>query len=211
MKKQLRYKFLQKGLKSQSQGLRWELNKWQKAKGELEMCNNGFHCSKQPYDAFTYVKGEIIAEVEVRGKHLADDNKECWEEMRIVRAWKWQKNDSVLFSIFAARLVLNIYEDKYPDDKRPRKAIEAADAYQKCPCEKHRSAAESAARSAAESAAESAARSAASAAWGAAWGTAWGAADAAWSAASAAIISKCNKWVKDHIKELERMQESLRA
>jgi len=185
MKKTIRYKFLREGLKSQSGGLRWKLNEWQKTTGKIEMCNNGFHCSKQPYDAFSYVQGEILAEVEVRGKHLDGDNKECWEEMRIVKAYKWQKNDSVLLAIYAARLVLKIYEDKYPDDKRPREAIEAAEAYQKCPCEKHKNAAESAS-------------------WPA-W-SAWSARSAARSAAAA----KCNRWIKSHIKKLERIQKSLR-
>ena len=141
MKKTLRYKFLREGMKSQSGNIVWKLNEWQKAKGDLDMCKNGFHCSKKPYDAFSYVAGEILAIVEVRGKHLSDDNKECWKEMRVVKAYKWQKNDSVLFAIYAARLVIKIYEDRYPDDKRPREAIEAAEAYQKHPCEKHRLAA----------------------------------------------------------------------
>lgn len=182
-----RYKFLREGLKSESGNISWKLNEWQKTEGELKMCENGFHCSKKPYDAFSYIQGEILAEVEVRGEHLADKNKECWEEMRIIRAWKWQKNDSVLFAIFAARLVLKNYEDIYPNDKRPREAIEAAEAYQKCPCEKHRFAA-----------------AAAEAAWAAA--AAW----AAWAAAAAAeavIIAKCNKWMKNHIKELEEIRE----
>ena len=224
--KQKRYKFLKEGLRSQSQGLQWELNKWQKAKGELKMCENGFHCSEQPYDAFSYVQGEILAEVEVKGKHLSDDDKECWEEMRIIKTWKWQKNDSVLFSIFAAKMVIKNYEDIYPTDKRPREAIEASEAYQRCPCENHARAAGSArsAAASAESAAWSArsarsARGAASAAWGAA-SAAWSAAGAARAARSAerraagsaesAVISKCNKWMKSHIKKLERIQKSLR-
>ena len=195
--KTIRYKFLREGLKSQSGGLPWKIGEWKKHKGQLSMCNSGLHCSKQPYDAFSYVQGEILAEVEVRGKHLADDNEECWEEMRMVKTWKWQKNDSVLFAIYAARLVLHIYEDKYPGDKRPREAIEAAEAYQKCPCEKHESAARSAAWSAAWSAASAA---------GAAESAAWSAARSAAESAASAIINKCNKWMKNHIKNLEPYQ-----
>ena len=179
-----RYKFLREGLKSNSGDIVWKIGEWQKHDGQLSMCENGFHCSKQPYDAFSYVQGEILAEVEVRGKHLTDDNKECWEKMRIIKTWKWQKNDSILFSIFAARLVLKIYEDRYPDDIRPREAIEAAEAWQKCPCEKHRNATAYAAADAA-----------------------YAAADAAYAAADAKIIAKCNRWMKSHIKELKPMQK----
>ena len=35
----------------------------------------------------------------------------------------------VQYAIYAARSVLKIYEDKYPEDPRPRKAIEAAEKY----------------------------------------------------------------------------------
>jgi hypothetical protein len=37
--------------------------------------------------------------------------------------------DKVKYAIFAARSVLDIYEREYPDDMRPREAIEAAEAY----------------------------------------------------------------------------------
>ena len=40
----------------------------------------------------------------------------------------------VKYAIFAAREVLEIFETKYPGDGRPRKAIEAAEAYISSPC-----------------------------------------------------------------------------
>ena len=46
------------------------------------------------------------------------------------------KNQSVQYAIFAAEQVIDIYEGKYPDDKRPRNAIEAAKAYLKNPSKK---------------------------------------------------------------------------
>ena len=113
------------------------------------------------------------------------------------------KTKKIQYTVFAARLVLKNYEDKYPNDDRPRKAIEAAEEYIKHPSKKNKSAAEFAARSAAESAAESAAGSAAwyaaesaagSAAESAAWYAAWYAAEsaagsAAWYAARSAAGS----------------------
>lgn len=41
------------------------------------------------------------------------------------------KNRSVQYAIFAAEQVIDIYEGKYPNDKRPHNAIEAAKAYLK--------------------------------------------------------------------------------
>jgi hypothetical protein len=70
-----------------------------------------------------------MAKVEVRGKHLAQSDKQVWSEMRVVKAWEWTKADSVALAIYAAELALPIFEKKNPDDKRPRAAIEAAKAW----------------------------------------------------------------------------------
>ena len=108
---------------------KWRKNKWYTFDGDVQMCEGGFHCSKGVYQAFSYVHGEILAEVEVKGKHQKEKDKEVWQSMRVVKTWKWTKKDSVLFSIYAARLVLRYFEEKYPNDDRPRKAIEAAELY----------------------------------------------------------------------------------
>jgi hypothetical protein len=122
--------------------------------------------------------------------------------MRIIRAWKWQKKDSVALAIFAAELVIENYEKIYPKDDRPRKAIEAAKNWIKNP------------RKETESAARSASWSARSASW-----SAWSAADAAaesarsaarsasWSAADAASIDKINDWLTKHLDEMEEEKD----
>ena len=114
----------------------WSLNKWKKFTGDLAMCETGFHCSIEPYDAFTFVQGEWLAKVEVRGKSLKEKNKEVWSEMRIVKTYKWTKEDSVRLAIYVAEQVLSIFEKKYPEDKRPREAIEAAKKWLKSPSKK---------------------------------------------------------------------------
>ena len=50
----------------------------------------------------------------------------------------------IKYAIFAAEQVIGIYEKHYPDDKRPRLAIEAAKEYLKYPDKKHRAAANAA-------------------------------------------------------------------
>lgn len=131
------------------------------------------------------------------------DDKQCWSEMRIVEWHRWTKKDSVALAIFAAELVIDNFEKEYPEDDRPRKAIEAAKAVLQSDTVKRRSAARSAAWSA---------WSAGSAAWsgwssGSAWSaesiestepTAWYARSAAWHARSAAleeIYQKCHDFV----------------
>ena len=130
------------------------------------------------------------------------------------------KKLSVMVAIACAERVLCVYEAEYPNDNRPRKAIDAARAYLRRPCKRLRSAAafaswsawsaamsaesassaESAARSAAWSAA-SAARSAAESARSASWSAESAAESAAMSAASAAWSAE-RKWQADKIREL---------
>jgi hypothetical protein len=145
MKKHYAWKFLRTGFKSENGNLKWKMNKWNKVDGYLSICCWGLHCSKEPYQAFSFVQGEILAKVECRGKSIIQEDKECWEEQRVVKAYKWTKKDSVELAIFSAKLVLPIFEKKYPDDKRPRQAIEAAVKYLKNPTKKTQLAADAAA------------------------------------------------------------------
>ena len=111
----------------------YEIGRWHEHKADLKICESGFHASKNVIDAMYYVNAGVIAQVQVRGRSVIQDDKECWSEMRIAKAWKWEKEDSVALAIFAAELVIDIYEKKYPNDDRPRKAIEAAKAYMNNP------------------------------------------------------------------------------
>jgi hypothetical protein len=99
------------------------------------------------------------------------------------------------YAIYAARQVLHIFEKEYPNDKRPRLAIVAAEKYLKHPTEKNKekmAAAWDAAEDAARDAAWAAARAAA---WAAARAAAWDAArDAARAAAGAAMRLKILKY-----------------
>jgi len=114
------------------------------------------------------------------------------------------KKQRVKWAVFCAELVIDNFEKEFPNDDRPRKAIEAAKRYAKHQTQRNKDAAwsagpaaESAARSAARSAwsawsAGPAAESAARSAWSA-W-TAWSARSAAesavWSARSAGSTEK---------------------
>ena len=58
------------------------------------------------------------------------------------------KEDNIRYAIYSAEQVLDIFEKKYPGDKRPRKAIEAAKKYLKNPTEKNKNSAADAANAA---------------------------------------------------------------
>ena len=128
------YKFVRTGLKSNHDDSQWEIGKWRKTECK-EICV-GFNCSNRVIDALKYVKGEILCEVAAKGKHFTDNDKSTWESMKIVKAWHWKQADSVAMAIFSAELVIDVFEKKYPDDKRPRQAIEAAKEYLKNPSKK---------------------------------------------------------------------------
>ena len=165
-------------------GFKFKKGIWHKHKGDIKICEAGFHASKNIIDAMNYVNAGWIAKVQVRGKSIIQNDKECWSEMKIVEWKKWTKKDSVSLAIFAAELVLKNYEKEYPDDKRPREAIEAAKKVLKANTAKN--------RSAAEFAAESAWSAARSAAW---FATKSAAESAAWFAAYNKTLKKCHDFV----------------
>lgn len=134
------YKFLYKGLASSYGDFKWEIGNWYKEEN-IKICDRGFHASKNPAHAFSYVQGEVLAKVEVKGEKVVEGDKECWSEMRIVKAWKWGEKDYISFAIFAAEQAIGIYEKEYPNDERPRNAIEAAKKYSENPTKENQDAA----------------------------------------------------------------------
>ena len=106
---------------------------------------------------------------------LADADKFDWANWLFVQTA--DDNQNRRYAIAAAKLVLHISEYTHPDDDRPRKAIEAAEAYVDNPCDETRSAAAAAADAADAAAAYAAADVAAAAA------------DAADAAAAAAAVA----------------------
>src|SRR3990167_8524725 len=102
MKKHYLYKSLPKNMSPH--GHLFEVGKWYKTKEKLNICHVGFHASKNIIDAMNFVNAEVLAKVEVRGKSIKQDDKQCWSEMRVVKAYKWEKEDSVSLAIYAAEL-----------------------------------------------------------------------------------------------------------
>ena len=125
----------------------------------------------------------------VINKLMAED-KFDWANWLTVRLMEYKQY--VSYAVFAAEQVIDIYERKYPDDKRPRQAIDAAKIYINNPSEENKkkaAAAGAAAWAAAGNAVYAAAYVAARVVYAAVWTTAAGdsardaAEDSAWAAA----------------------------
>ncbi len=108
------------------------------------------------------LKNAPNAEGEDAVKALIKAGKIDWANWLVVRLMTHKQK--VQYAIYAAKQVIGIYEKKYPDDKRPREAIEAAKNYLKNPCHKTKNTATAAANAAADAYAANAANAAAYAA-----------------------------------------------
>jgi hypothetical protein len=125
-----------------------------------------------------------------------------WLLMRLMN-----KKQKVMYAIYAAELVIHIFEDKYPKDKRPRKAIAAAKEYLKTPCARTKKltyAADAAAAADAADAADAAAY-AAYAADAAAYAAAYAADAAAYAADAAAYAAAYAAAAAEKKKTYERI------
>ena len=116
-------------------------------------CTNPQLCSKDVFHAYTNINLAYL----LNPNHGNIDNPVLWEctgnvvvkdygkvgcfSLTITKRLhtpEWVKSDKanlvkVAFAILCAEAVIKIYEDKYPNDDRPRKAIEAAKNYLKIP------------------------------------------------------------------------------
>ena len=134
------YKFVRENLKSEHGDIQWAPGEWQKCEGELSLCKNGLHASQKPVDSLNYIFGTRWFKCEAKGgRILKGSDKFCAPEMRLLQ--EIPKKVLIQFAIDCARKVLPVFEREYPNDKRPRKAIEAAEIYLKYPSEAAREAA----------------------------------------------------------------------
>jgi len=179
-------------------GSEWKIGTWRTVPKPKRECE-GLNCSEYIADAMGYVEIAVLAEVEIAGTIIKGNDKITSEKMRILHAYRWEKKDSVAMAVYAAELVIANFEKKYPNDKRPREAIEAARAWLINPCENT------------ESAARSAWSAARSAVWSAVGSAVWSAESAARSAESAESAARkktkdqIQQWIVEYIAELQEI------
>jgi hypothetical protein len=95
--------------------------KWLKEKG---ICKSGFEWWEKHKEA----------NVKKLALKLLDENRFDWANWMLTKIY--DKMQNIKYAIFAAEQVINIYEKQYPNDYRPRNAIEAAKDYLQNPNEK---------------------------------------------------------------------------
>lgn len=93
-------------------------------KGEIVLCKSGFHASTKALDALGYAPGPVICRVKLSGEIKHDVDKLVASERTVL--WMVDATNTLHeFGCWAAEQVLHFFEEKFSDDKRPRKAIEA--------------------------------------------------------------------------------------
>jgi hypothetical protein len=119
------YKFLTSDLRSIRNDFQWEIGEWYEEDG-IRIGEKGFHACETPYQALKQFAGEVLAEVSFRGYGMVEPENQCWSEMKIERAWRLGGKDAVELAVLLAESCLGNFEQKYPNDKRPRRAIETS-------------------------------------------------------------------------------------
>ena len=171
----------------------WTPGEWMpEVKGALVLCKNGYHLARES-DLIGWLNASIY-EAEPSTELIEGDDKIVCRSVRLLKKMHWDDRIMRLFACDCAERALPIYEKDYPDDKRPRHAIEVTRLYAEGKAtRKELAAASGAAWAAASDVAWAAASDVAwAAARGAARGVAWG---AAWAAASAAE----SKWQTERL------------
>jgi len=158
--------------------------RWMPRIENIVPCERGYHVFQRK-DIFLWVNATLY-EAEVRGETIDHEDKTVAQSARLIRPIPGCNERALrLHACRVAEDVLPIFEQAYPDDDRPRKAIETARRHADGKATPEElAAARDAARAATWDAA--AARAAAGAAARAAADAAWAAADAAWAVRDAA-------------------------
>ena len=201
----------------------WTPGEWMpEVTGDLELCANGYHLTDTAH-LLGWLNATIY-EAEPSAEMIEGDDKIVCRSVRLLKQLHWDDRIARLFACDCAERVISIYERDYPDDKRPRHAIEVArlfaagkvsDSELAAARDAARDAARAAARAAAWAAALDSARAAAwaaarDAAWDAAWAAAWDAAlDSAWAAARGAALDSA--WDAEHKWQAKRLMQYLKG
>ncbi len=87
----------------------WTVGEWREVPAPVRECE-GLNCCESIIDAMRYVNMQVLAEVEIDGVRIDGDDKITVQRMRIIRAWHWKKDDTVLLAAFAVKIYLERLE-----------------------------------------------------------------------------------------------------
>lgn len=106
----------------------WTPGEWMPKIANLVPCQSGYHLCRA--DQLVQWLHEEIYLAEWRGERVEAGDKFVVSECRLLKKLEaWNEKSARLFCCDCAEHVLHIFEAKYPNDMRPRRAIEAARAY----------------------------------------------------------------------------------
>jgi hypothetical protein len=175
--------------------LLWVPQKWMPEITNIEPCSSGYHLCR-PSDVIEWLGGNEIWLAEGKGECIVCGDKVVFSQARIVKRMNWNERTARLFAVDCAMRTLHIFENRHPDDKRPRQATIIAKRFANGKATKDElSAAWAAAGAAAWAAAGAAAEDAA---WAAARSAAG---DAAWAAAMSAARDAERQWHTNRLME----------
>lgn len=106
-----------------------EPGEWLEVEGELKPCERGLHVCRE--DQLIHWLGPEIWEVEIDESELIDAGDKCVvRRARLLRRMEgWTEGTARLFAADCAERALGNFEARYPNDKHPRQAIQAARDY----------------------------------------------------------------------------------
>ena len=145
---QIYYKWLNPNRTTTYQGVKWpkRVGVWTPDETP-KLCVSGWHLATHRGISEHTLVGAVLWIAEGRGASVAaDDDKVAFSSARLVsQVGTLTQVIAVQWAAECARRVLKHYEDRYPEDKRPREAIQAALKWAKDPTEANRAAAYNAA------------------------------------------------------------------
>lgn len=83
----------------------WTVGEWREVPAPVKECE-GLNCCEDIVDAMRYVSMEVLAEVEIDGKRITSNDKITVQRMRIIRAWHWTREDTILLIAYETKFYL---------------------------------------------------------------------------------------------------------
>lgn len=106
----------------------WTVGEWREVPAPICECE-GLNCCENIIEAMRYVNIEVLAEVEIDGKRIVGDDKITAQRMRIIRAWRWTREDTVLLVAYEMKLYFEYLGKLWQSDAvHSKKEIESAKA-----------------------------------------------------------------------------------
>ena len=124
MSEDVLYKFLNGREATHIPGFRYRLGSWKEVTGPLVPCKNGLHLLRVENLSRWIARDLFVAEYD--GEFVEAEDKLVVRRARIVEHLTgWNERTRALAACDFAESVLPIWEAHFPNDERPRKAIQA--------------------------------------------------------------------------------------